>query len=48
MKHGIEHDILTSGPPAHATAQRLSPAKLEKAKAEFTKMLQLGIIQRSS
>ena len=40
--------MLTSGPPVHAIARRLSPAKLEKAKAEFNKMLQLGIIQRSS
>ena len=47
MKNGIEHHILTSGPPVHATARRLSPAKLEQAKAEFNKMLQLGIIQRS-
>ena len=48
MKHEIEHHILTSGPPVHATARRLSPAKLEQVKAEFNKMLQLGFIQRSS
>ena len=48
LKHGIEHHILTSGPPVHATARKLSPAKLEQAKVEFNKMLQLGIIQRSS
>ena len=48
MKLGIEHYILTSGPSIHATARRLSPAKLEQAKEEFKKMLQLGITQRSS
>ena len=34
MKLGIEHYILTSGPSIHATARRLSPAKLEQAKEE--------------
>ncbi|KAK7504021.1 hypothetical protein BaRGS_00004753 [Batillaria attramentaria] len=46
-KHGVEHHIVTHGPPVHARARRLSPEKLAAAKAEFLKMEEMGIIRRS-
>ena len=46
-KHGVEHHIITTGPPAHARARRLSADKLAQTKAEFLQMEQAGIIQRS-
>ena len=48
MKHGVEHCIPTSGPPTHAKARRLSPAKLAIARREFAEMEKLGIVRRSS
>ena len=47
-KHGVEHHIVTEGPPLHARARRLDPDKLAVAKSEFAKMEQLSIIRRSS
>lgn len=47
-KHGVEHHIVTTGPPVHAHARRLDPEKLEAAKAEFKRMEQMGIIRRSN
>ncbi|KAL6455468.1 hypothetical protein MHYP_G00360970 [Metynnis hypsauchen] len=47
-KHGVEHHITTSGPPVHARARRLAPAKLAVAKAEFDTMERLGIVRRSN
>ena len=47
-KHGVEHHIITEGPPVHARARRLDAEKLSEAKAEFAKMEQLGIIRRSN
>ena len=47
-KHGVEHHILTEGPPLHARARRLDADKLAVAKSEFAKMEQLGIIRRSN
>ena len=47
-KHGVEHHIVTEGPPLHARARRLDADKLAAAKAEFTKMEELGIIRRSN
>ena len=46
-KHGVEHHIITTGPPVHARARRLPTDKLAQAKAEFLQMEQAGIIQRS-
>lgn len=34
-KHGVDHHVATTGPPAYAQAQRLDPGKLTVAKAEF-------------
>ena len=47
-RHGVEHHIITNGPPCHARARRLNPEKLEAAKAEFLKMEEMGIIRRSN
>ena len=47
-KHGVEHHIVTSGPPVYARARRLDGEKLAAAKQEFNKMEQLGIIRRSN
>ena len=47
-KHGVQHHIVTNGPPVHAQARRLSPEKLAIAKAEFQTLLDLGIIRRSN
>ncbi|KAL7857065.1 hypothetical protein SRHO_G00159640 [Serrasalmus rhombeus] len=46
-KHGVEHHIATTGPPVHARARRLDPAKLTVAKAEFDTLERLGIVRRS-
>lgn len=47
-KHGVEHHIITHGPPVHAHARRLNPEKLAAAKAEFLNMEEMGIIRRSN
>ena len=47
-KHGIEHFITTTGPPVHAKARRFPPDKLQAAKAEFSRMEEMGIIRQSS
>lgn len=47
-KHGVEHHIVTSGPPLHARARRLDADKLAAAKAEFARMESMGIIRRSN
>ena len=46
-KHGVEHHIVTHGPPVHARARRLDAAKLAAAKEEFSKMEEMGIVRRS-
>lgn len=46
-KHGVEHHIVTHGPPTHARARRLDPEKLSAAKAEFLQMEEMGIVRRS-
>ena len=46
--HGVEHHIVTTGPPVHARFRRLDPVKLESAKAEFRRMEEAGIIRRST
>ena len=47
-KHGVEHFILTEGPPVYSRARRLDPEKLAVAKAEFAKMEDMGVIRRSN
>ena len=46
-KHGVEHHIVTEGPPLHARARRLDADKLAAAKDEFAKLEELGIVRRS-
>ena len=46
-KHGVEHHIVTDGPPVHAQARRLAPEKLSIAKDEFQILIELGIARRS-
>ena len=46
-KHGVEHHIVTHGPPTHARARRLDQEKLSAAKAEFLQMEEMGIVRRS-
>ena len=46
-KQGVEHHIVTHGPPTHARARRLDQEKLAAAKAEFLQMEEMGIIRRS-
>ena len=47
LKHDVTHHIVTKGPPVYARPRRLPPDKLKIAKAEFDKMLELGVIQPS-
>lgn len=47
-KHGVEHHLLTTGPPLHARARRLDGEKLKIAKTEFETMESMGIIRRSN
>ena len=47
IKHGVQHFIPTDGPPVYARARRLAPDQLSAAKAEFDKLLNLGIVRRS-
>ena len=46
-KHGIQHHIVTEGPPVHAQARRLHPDKLVVAKNQFKTLLDLGIARGS-
>jgi hypothetical protein len=46
--HGVEHFVVTSGPPVASKFRLLDPEKLAAAKAEFDKMEAEGIIHRST
>jgi hypothetical protein len=46
--HGVEHHIVTTGPPATAKFRRLDPERLAAAKAEFQQMLQAGVVHSFS
>jgi hypothetical protein len=48
QKHGVEHYILTEGPPVYSKARRMEPDKLAAAEEEFRKMENAGIIRRSN
>ena len=43
-KHGVEHYIVTDGPPVYAKARRLDRDKLEAAKEKFREMETAGIV----
>ena len=44
----IVHHIVTNGPPVAERARRLAPDKLKAVKAEFSRLLKLGICRPSS
>nr|XP_012222696.1 PREDICTED: uncharacterized protein LOC105672376 [Linepithema humile] len=44
----VEHHILTNGPPTAERPRRLAPDKLKAAKAEFKRLMKLGICRPSS
>ncbi len=46
--HGVQHHIVTTGPPVSSKFRRLDGEKLAAAKAEFAAMERDGIVQRSS
>eukprot|EP00064_Thunnus_orientalis_P010552 superscaffoldBa00001442_g10578 len=46
-KQGVKHHISTTGPPVHAWAWRLDPAKLTIPKTEFEIMERFSIIRHS-
>ena len=46
--HGVQHVVPTDGQPLHARAHRLYGEKLSVAKAEFQKMIFMGIVRPSS
>ena len=43
-KHGVEHYIVTNGPPVHTPPWGLTAQKLALAKAEFQQLERVGII----
>ena len=47
-KHGIYHTVPTSGPPVFARARQLFGDKLDVAREEFRKMMEMGIIRPSN
>lgn len=47
-KHGVEHHVVTEGPPVYAKARRLDPAKLLAAEEKFKEMEAAGIVRRSN
>ena len=46
-KHGVRHYIPTTGRPVQSRARRLAPDKLAIAKAEFDKLVKLGVCRRA-
>ena len=48
VKHGVMHHIPTTGQPWRSRARRLAPDALLVAKAEFQKMMDMGIARRSA
>jgi len=48
IRHGVTHHIVTEGRPVFARSRRLSPEKLVAVKAEFNKLLDMGILRPSS
>lgn len=47
-KHDVQHHIYTTGPPVHEKVRPLNPKKYKIAKAEFERMMQLGICRPSN
>ena len=47
-QHDVTHHIVITGPPVHASTQRLSPKRLNVVRSEFDHMMDLSIIHPSS
>lgn len=47
IKHGVEHYIVTEGPPVYSRPRRLNADKLAIAQTEFMRLEKAGIIRRS-
>jgi len=47
-RRNVEHHILTTGPPVAERPRRLAPDKLAAAKAEFKRLMELGICRPSN
>nr|VZI36286.1 unnamed protein product [Spirometra erinaceieuropaei] len=47
VQHDVVHHIRTSGPPVFARPRQIAPGCFQAAKAEFERMLQVGIIRPS-
>ena len=47
VRHGVQHSIVTTGPPCFARPRRLAPERLQAAKKEFDTMLAEGIVRPS-
>ncbi|GFO26782.1 Pol polyprotein [Plakobranchus ocellatus] len=48
VRHGVQHYIVTSGPPVHSRARRLAPDKLAAVKKEFFEREKMGIVRNSN
>ena len=48
VEHGVEHHIVTSGPPVFQRPRRLPPEKYKVAQQEFQFLLNQGIIRPSN
>ena len=46
VSHGVKHHIPTNCSPIQSKARKLNPEKLEIAKQEFQKLVDLGICYR--
>jgi hypothetical protein len=46
-RHGVEHVVVTTGPPIFAKSRRLDPEKLRAAEAEFRSLEAACIVRRS-
>ena len=47
VTHATRHHIITNGPPVSCKPRQIHGEKLEAAKAEFTKLQELGIVRSS-
>ena len=47
VMHGVQHSIVTKGPPCFARPRRLPPERLQAARKEFEHMLAEGVVRPS-
>ncbi|GFR84169.1 Pol polyprotein [Elysia marginata] len=48
VKHGVQHHIITTGPPISSRDRRLAPHKLANANKELLEMESMGIVRKSN